>query len=57
MPIYVLWTEELMDNVTYEQFYDIMQKTADKMNNYDTGTYAGKLINPKGIIEYLQNMN
>ena len=35
----------------------LCKKTADKMNNYDTGTSAGKLINPKGIIEYLQNMN
>lgn len=49
--------KQVKPDVTYEQFYDIMQKTADKMNNYDTGTYAGKLINPKGIIEYLQNMN
>lgn len=49
--------KQVKPDITYEQFYDIMQKTADKMNNYDTGTYAGKLINPKGIIEYLQNMN
>ncbi len=49
--------KQVKPDVTYEQFYDIMQKTADKMNNYDTGTYVGKLINPKGIIEYLQNMN
>lgn len=49
--------KQVKPDVTYKQFYNIMQKTADKMNNYDTGTYAGKLINPKGIIEYLQNMN
>ena len=49
--------KQVKPEITYNQFYDIMQKTADKMFNYDTGTYAGRLINPKGIIESLQSMN
>ena len=32
---------------------EVMQKTADKMHNYDDGQYVGKLINPQAIINEL----
>jgi hypothetical protein len=45
--------KQVKPDVTYEQFMEVVQKTADKMHNYDDGQYVGKLINPQGIINEL----
>lgn len=50
--VYAL-AKQVKPDVTYEQFIEVMQKTADKLHNYDDGQYVGKLINPQAIINEL----
>lgn len=51
--MYVLAKQVSLD-ITPEEFWDTALKTSDESTNNDTGTYIGRLINPKRLIAELQ---
>ena len=53
--MYVL-AKQVSPDITPEEFWDVALKTSDECTNNDTGTYIGRLINPKRLIAELQTM-
>ena len=51
--MYVL-AKQVDFSITPEEFWELALETSDECHNNDTGEYVGRIINPKALIEAIQ---